>query len=79
MLPRLTLLNFRRVRKSEKAKKREKGGKMSTLVMALGTRQWELAALYLLLGLVAALSRIPADSVEGALDLLEGEDGKKGG
>ena len=52
---------------------------MSTLVRALGTRQWELAALYLLLGLVAALSRIPADSIEGALDLLEGEDGKKGG
>ncbi|MCK4362060.1 MAG: hypothetical protein KAW13_02130 [Dehalococcoidia bacterium] len=52
---------------------------MSTLARALRTRQWELAALYLLLGLVAALSRIPADSVEGALDLLEGEDGKKGG
>jgi len=52
---------------------------MSTLARAIAARQWELAALCLLLGLVEALSRIPADSIEGALDILQGEDGKKGG
>ena len=51
---------------------------MSTLATAIDTRQWQLAALYLLLGLWEALSRLPADSVEGLIDILEGEDGKGG-
>ena len=51
---------------------------MSTLAKAIGGKQWELAALYLLLGLWQALSRLPADSVEGLIDILEGENGKKG-
>jgi hypothetical protein len=51
---------------------------MSTLATAIGTRQWQLAALYLLLGLWEALSRLPTDSVEGLIDILEGEDGKGG-
>ena len=38
-------------------------------------KQWELAALCLLLGMNRALSQLPADSIEGVLDLLEGEDG----
>ena len=49
---------------------------MSTLATAIGSKQWELAALYLLLGLWQKLSQLPADSIEGLLDVLEGEDGK---
>ena len=51
---------------------------MSTLAKAIGSKQWELAALCLLLGLEQMLSRLPADSLEGLLDVLEGENGKKG-
>lgn len=49
---------------------------MSTLASAITRRQWDLAALCLLLGLVETLSRIPADSIEGVLDILEGENDK---
>jgi hypothetical protein len=52
---------------------------MVTLARALATREWELAALCLLIGLSEELSRIPADSIEGVLDLLEGDDGEKAG
>jgi len=48
---------------------------MTTLATAIGNRQWDLAALYLLLGLMEAFSRLPADSMEGLLDVLEGENG----
>ena len=57
---------------------RNKEGTMSALATAISTRQWQLAALCLLLGLWEALSRLPADSIEGLLDVLEGEDGKGG-
>ena len=50
---------------------------MSALATAISTRQWELAALCLLLGLLEAFSRLPADSIEGLLDVLEGEGGKE--
>ena len=46
---------------------------MITLARAIATRKWDLAALCLLIGLVEELSRIPADSIEGVLDLLESE------
>ncbi len=52
---------------------------MSTLATAIGSKQWELAALCLLLGLWQKLSQLPADSVEGLIDILEGENPKKGG
>ncbi len=63
---------------------------MITLARAIATRKWNLAALCLLIGLTKELSRIPADSIEGVLDLLEsehpdksghseGEDGEKAG
>ena len=51
---------------------------MSTLASAITRKQWDMAALCLLLGLADALSRLPADSVEGLIDILEGEHGKKG-
>ena len=49
---------------------------MSTLAQAVGSREWELAALILLLGLWQSILSLPADSVEGVLDVLEGENGK---
>jgi hypothetical protein len=63
--------------KPKRAKKRKKERVMSALATAISNRQWELAALYLLLGLMEAFSRLPADSVEGLLDVLEGESGKE--
>jgi hypothetical protein len=60
----------------KESEKRKKEGRMSTLATAIGSKQWELAALYLLLGLWQKLSQLPADSIEGLLDVLEGEDGK---
>ena len=44
-----------------------------TLARAIATRKWKLAALCLLIGLMKELSRIPADSIEGVLDLLESD------
>jgi len=52
---------------------------MSTLARAITMRQWVLAALCLLLGLLETLSKLPADSVEGLIDILEGENGESKG
>lgn len=51
---------------------------MSVLAQAIGSGQWDLAALCLLLGLVGATSKLPADSANGLIDVVAGgEDGKK--
>ena len=50
---------------------------MSALATAVAAKQWELAALYLLLGLLEAFSQLPANSIEGLLDVLGGEVGKE--
>lgn len=50
---------------------------MSTLAWAIARRRWDLAALCLLLGLAETFSKLPADSVEGLIDILEVENGKK--
>lgn len=52
---------------------KKKEVKMSALASAITSKQWELAALYLLFGLAQTLAKIPADSIEGVLDVLEGE------
>ena len=52
---------------------------MSMLAEAIRTKQWELAALCLLIGLARAISSVLGDAVEGVIDLLEGEDGQAGG
>jgi hypothetical protein len=57
----------------------KKEGRMMTLARAIATSKWKVAALFLLIGLMEELSRIPAGSIEGVLDLLEGEDGEKAG
>jgi len=49
---------------------------VSVLARAIGKRQWELAALCLVLGLIEVVSRLPADAIIGLLDVLDGgEDG----
>lgn len=50
---------------------------MSTLAWAIARKRWDLAALCLLLGLAETFSRLPADSAEGLIDILEVENGKK--
>ena len=52
---------------------------MSTLASAITRRQWDLAALCLLLGLMETLCRIPTDSIEGVLDILEARNGERDG
>jgi len=64
------------LRKTQNERKKE--GKMFTLAWAISKRQWDLAALCLILGLLETLSKLPADSIEGLLDVIEGENAKKG-
>ena len=52
---------------------------MSMLAEAIKTKQWELAALCLLIGLARAISSVPDDAVEGVIDLLEDSGGEAGG
>lgn len=43
---------------------------MSTLAVAIQTKQWELASLCLLVGIVEAAAALPPDAVEGLLEVL---------
>ena len=43
---------------------------MSTLAVAIQTKQWELASLCLLMGIVEAAAALPPDAVEGLLEVL---------
>ena len=52
---------------------------MSILSEAIKGKQWETAALCLLIGLARAISTVPGDAVEGVIDLLEASDGEAGG
>jgi hypothetical protein len=45
---------------------------MSTLTLAIERRQWELASLLLLTGVVRAASALPPQAVEGLLEVLAG-------
>ena len=45
---------------------------MSPLAVAVERRAWNLVALYLLLGVAQAASRLPPEAVEGLLEALEG-------
>jgi hypothetical protein len=47
---------------------------MTTLAEALEQRNWELAALLLLLGLSRALARLPRGTAEDLLAALEADD-----
>ncbi len=47
---------------------------MLALPWAIKERQWQVAALCLLLGLMTALSQVPPDSIVGLLDVVNGGD-----
>jgi len=49
---------------------------MSALATAVERRAWTLVALYLLLGVVEAASRLPPEAVEGLLEILKGSPGR---
>ena len=52
---------------------------MSPLAVAVERRAWTLIALYLLLGVAEAASRLPPEAVEGLLEALEGPPGRAEG
>jgi hypothetical protein len=45
---------------------------MSPLALAVERQQWSLVALYLLLGVAEAASKLPPNALDGLLDVLEG-------
>ncbi len=45
---------------------------MSTLAVAIHRREWELAALCLLLGVTEAAAALPPEAVDGLLEVLAG-------
>jgi len=49
---------------------------VSPLALAVERRAWTVVALYLLLGVAQAASRLPPDAVEGLLEALEGSTGR---
>ena len=49
---------------------------MSTLAVAIERKQWELASLCLLVGVVEAAAALPPDAVEGLLEVLAGLEGE---
>jgi len=49
---------------------------VSPLALAVERRAWTLVALYLLLGVAEAASRLPPDAVKGLLEVLEGSTGR---
>jgi len=50
---------------------------MSALALAIERKEWELAALYLLLGVSQAAAKLPPEAIYGLLEVLcaEGEEG----
>ena len=49
----------------------------SVLALALERREWSLAALCLLLGVAEAAARLPPETLESLLELLEGTPGER--
>jgi hypothetical protein len=45
---------------------------MSRLAIAVEKKEWTVVALYLLLGVAEAASKLPPDAVTGLLEVLEG-------
>ena len=48
---------------------------MQTLAVAIERKQWELAALCLLLGLTEAAGKLPPEAIQGLLEVLAAVDG----
>jgi hypothetical protein len=49
---------------------------MSALALAIERKEWELAALYLLLGISQAAAKLPPDAIYGLLEVLSAEGGE---
>jgi hypothetical protein len=49
---------------------------MSALALAIERKEWELTALYLLLGVSRAAAKLPPDAIYGLLEVLSGEGGE---
>jgi hypothetical protein len=49
---------------------------MSALALAIERKEWELAALYLLLGVSRAAAKLPPDAIYGLLEVLSAEGGE---
>lgn len=49
---------------------------MSALALAIERKEWELAALYLLLGVSRAAAKLPPDAIYGLLEVLSAESGE---
>ena len=49
---------------------------MSALAQAIERKEWELAALYLLLGVSRAAAKLPPDAIYGLLEVLSAEGGE---
>jgi hypothetical protein len=49
---------------------------MSALALAIERKQWELTALYLLLGVSRAAAKLPPDAIYGLLEVLSAEGGE---
>jgi len=49
---------------------------MSALALAIERKQWEVAALYLLLGVSQAAAKLPPDAIYGLLEVLSAEGGE---
>jgi hypothetical protein len=52
---------------------------MTAFEVAVERQQWQLVALYLLLGISEAASKLPPESLTALIDLLGGESGKEQG
>lgn len=52
---------------------------MPALAEVIEQREWEVASVYLLMGLAEALSRLPKDAVVGLIDVVEGGPDEKEG
>ena len=50
---------------------------MTTLALAIEKKEWELAALCLLLGVSRAAAALPPDAVEGLLEVLDASPGHR--
>jgi hypothetical protein len=49
---------------------------MSALALAIERKEWELTALYLLLGVSRAAAKLPPDAIYGLLEVLSAEGGE---
>lgn len=52
---------------------------MTDLAVAIDEQQWELAALYLLLGVTQAAAQLPPEALDGLLEILAPEAKREDG